>query len=165
MKDQTKPFAYPDNFRQRLHNLKLDAQETLAKILEEWKVKHERLNATYIEIPERSRTHIQPIISLGPDSYITIVGVNADGVYDEDENFFGWDDLGHENDIVNVAEYVEGIRTLLLGNNPLIMIENILFHSNNSGESSISLDVQITLAKEILDKLRKESQLNPFGGA
>ena len=163
MKDQTKRIAYPDNFRQRLHNLKLDAQETLAKILEEWKVKHERLNATYIEIPERSRTHIQPIISLGPDSYITIVGVNADGVYDEDDNFFGWDDLGHENDIVNVAEYVEGIRTVLLGNNPLIMIENILNKYN--GDTAEDRIFNQEIAIKILDKLRKECQLNPFGAA
>lgn len=155
-------YVQPDNFRQRLHNLKLDAATSLTKLLEEWKVKHDRPDTTRIEIGEQSRTHIQPIVGLGPDSYVTIAAVNQYGVWDEDDNFFGWDDLGHENDIINVAEYADSIRTSLLGNNPQLMIENILNKYN--GDTAEDRNLNLFIAGEILDKMRKESQLNPFGG-
>lgn len=163
MKDFKGYHAQPDNFRQRLHNLKLDAATSLTKLLEEWKVKHGRPDATRIEIGEQSRTHIQPINSLGPDSYITIVALNAAGVFDEDDNFFGWDDLGHENDIINVAEYADGIRTSLLANNAQLMIENILNMYN--GDTAEDRDFNQEIAIKILDKLRKDNQLNPFGAS
>jgi hypothetical protein len=153
---------YPDNFRQRLHNLKVDAQETIEKILAEWREAQGRPNAEEILIPERSRTHIQPITSLGPDAYITVCAVNSDGVRDEDDNWFHWDDLGHENDILNVAEYLEGIRLHLITPNPQIMVHNIL--NTIWGDTNEDRNHNESVAGQIIDVLRKNSQLNPMTG-
>jgi hypothetical protein len=153
---------YPADFRQRLHNLKVDAQETIEKILAEWREAQGRPDAEEILIPERSRTHIQPIISLGPDACITIYSLNAHGVRDEDDNFFPWDDLGHENDIINVAEYLEGIRLHLISPDAQILIENVL--NSIWGDTTEERNHNQSVAGQILDVLSKNSKLNPMQG-
>lgn len=145
---------YPDDFRQRLYNLKVDAQETIEKILVEWREAQGCPNAVEILIPERSRTHIQPINSLGPDANITICAVNSDGVRDEDDNFFSWDDLGHENDIINVAEYLEGIRLHLITPNPQIVVENVL--NSIWGDTNEDRNLNQSVAGKILDILKEK---------
>ena len=144
---------YPQDFRERLHNLKVDAQETIVKIMLDWATAQERPDATRILIGERMRYHIQPVSSLTPDACITVAAVNGEGVFDDEDNFFPWDNLGHENDIISVAEYVEGIRLYLMQPNPQLLIENEL--NKVWGDTNEDRNHNESVAGSILDKLKE----------
>ena len=137
-------------FRETLQETNKEAVEFITRALDQWRFAHGLPGDNYITIPVSMQTNIQATSRM--DHCVYVEKINGEGIVGrEDGNFYKWEDLGTENALINIAEYLDGIITrLLMASSEII----ILKHLNAVwGGSEHEQQANITTANDIAKSL------------